>query len=410
MRDKARGLWVAGALFITLFFVFGGCYMTFGLFFMPLVREFGATHASVSLLPTLMLVVSGLTGPVAGWLLKRVGAKLVMGLGAAVAGLALVGISYSGNFADLYLWYSVLGVGIGASTWLTASIVVTNWFKERPGTALGFITMGWDLGGMLIALLAAYEIQHSGWGTAYLILAAPILLIVVPIIFFFVETAPAGAAAQPGDTAAIDDSMDFSTAVRTSSFWLAGLALFCYGVAAIGSFVHLVPHLLRVGYSEKTAALALSASIALIGVGKPTMGVLGDHFGARRMLAAGWAIFSLGNFLLLDAQRSEVLIPAILLYGLTVGTSVALFPVVLAKAFGVTALGQLLGWLFLFQTIGFAVGPVLLGKLYDLQGNYTQGYAICGMVAMIGAFSILGCVRRDTVASAPLHAGLASPE
>ena len=139
------------------------------------------------------------------------------------------------------------------------------------------------------------------------------------------------------------------------------------------------------------------------------MGVLGDHFGARPMLAAGWAIFGLGNFLLLDAQSSEVLILAILLYGLTIATSVALFPVVLAKAFGVTSLGKLLGWLFLFQTIGFAVGPVLLGKLYDLQGNYMEGYAISGILVMIGALAILGCVRREPVASV-LHAELASPK
>jgi MFS family permease len=119
--------------------------------------------------------------------------------------------------------------------------VVTNWFKERPGTALGFITMGWDLGGMLLALLAAYMIRQSGWRTAYLILAAPIFLIVVPIIFLLVETAPADLTSQPDDTATADDSLDLSTAMRTSSFWLAGLALFCYGVGAIGSFVHLVP-------------------------------------------------------------------------------------------------------------------------------------------------------------------------
>jgi hypothetical protein len=75
----------------------------------------------------------------------------------------------------------------------------------------------------------------------------------------------------------------------------------------------------------------------------------------------------------------------------------------------VASLGQLLGWLFLFQTIGFAVGPILLGKLYDLQGNYTQGYAICGMVLMIAAFSILGCVRRDSVDSA-IQADLVSPK
>jgi MFS family permease len=409
MHKKPHRSLVAAALFTTLFFVFGGCYTIFGLFFMPLVREFGATHTSVALLSTLILVMSGLTGPLAGWLLKRIGAKLVMGVGAAVAGLALIGISYSHTFTHLYIWYSVLGIGIGASTWLTASIVVTNWFKERPATALGFITMGWDLGGMLLALLAAYEIQHSGWRIAYLFLAAPIFLIVVPVVFLFVQTTPEGPTSLPGDTGTIDDSLDLSTAMRTSSFWLAGLALFCYGVGAIGSFVHLVPHLLRLGYSEKTAAFALSATIAIIAVGKPTMGVLGDRFGARPMLAAGWAIFGFSTFLLVDARSSGILVPALLFYGLTIGTSVALFPIVLAKAFGVTSLGQLLGWLFMFQTVGFAVGPVLLGKLYDLQGNYTEGYAICGMAVMIAACSILGCVRRDPVDSA-LHAGFAAPK
>jgi len=409
MPNNPRRLLVAAALFVSLFFVEGGCYLTFGLFFMPLVKEFHATHASVSLLSTLILVVSGLTGPLAGWMLKRIGAKLVMGIGAAVSALALVGISYSYSFAHLLIWYSVLGIGIGGSTWLTASIVVTNWFKERPGTALGFITMGWDLGGMLIALVAAYVIQHSGWRTAYLVLAAPIFLIVVPVIFLLVETAPEGSSSQPDGAAAARDSLDLSSAMRTSSFWLGGLALFAYGVGAIGSFVHLVPHLLQVGYSEKTAALALSASIALIGVGKPTMGMLGDRFGARPMLAAGWLVFGFSILLLTDAQHGAVLILAVLLYGLTIGTSVALFPIILAKAFGVASLGQLLGWLFLFQTIGFAVGPVLLGKLYDLQGNYLEGYAICGVMAIAGAVSILGCVRREP-ADAALQAGLMSPK
>ena len=113
MPNNPRRLLVAAALFVSLFFVEGGCYLTFGLFFMPLVKEFHATHASVSLLSTLILVVSGLTGPLAGWMLKRIGAKLVMGIGAAVSALALVGISYSYSFAHLLIWYSVLGIGIG---------------------------------------------------------------------------------------------------------------------------------------------------------------------------------------------------------------------------------------------------------------------------------------------------------
>jgi len=207
MRKNSRRSWVAGALFISLFFLWGGCFNTFGLFFTLLVKEFGASHFAVSLLTTIVLVLSGVIGPVAGSLLVRIGAKYVMGVGAAVSGPALVGISYSSNFTYLFIWYAVLGAGLGASTWLTASIVVTNWFRERPGTALGFITVGMVLGGTLTALLAAYVIQLDGWRIAYRVLAAPVLLVVLPIIFFFVETAPEGLSLRPSSTVARDDSL-----------------------------------------------------------------------------------------------------------------------------------------------------------------------------------------------------------
>ena len=62
---------------------------------MPLVKQFGATHASVSVLTTIILVTSGVIGPIAGSLLVRLGAKYVMGVGAMISGLALIGIMCS---------------------------------------------------------------------------------------------------------------------------------------------------------------------------------------------------------------------------------------------------------------------------------------------------------------------------
>lgn len=398
--DSTSPWLVAAALFVSLFLLWGSCFNTFGVFFMPLVREFGKTHASVSLLSTIVVVLTGAMGPLAGWLLERFGAKLVMGVGATLAGVALIGIGQTHSFAHILVWYVVLGVGLGASTWVPASIVITNWFTKRPGTALGLITAGMELGGMLMTLLAAYVIQQDGWRRAYLVLAIPIFAIALPLILRFVKLAPARPVHSEVGSGHQDGSVDFKHAVQTSSFWLAGAALFAYGFGVGGSFVHLVPYLTGVGYSEQQAALALSLALGLMVLGKPLMGILGDHFGARQMLSVGWVIFGISTLLMLEARRFEVMCIAVLLYGLTLATAVALLPVVLKDLFGSQSLGTVLGWLIMFQTCGLAVGPVFSGRLFDLSGGYTAAFAISGVVILMAAALMSGGARREAVSAA----------
>jgi MFS family permease len=395
--SERRSWVVAGALFVSLFLLWGSCFNTFGVFFMPLVKEFRQTHASVALLSTIIVVFAGAIGPLAGWLLERFGPKPVMGVGALVSGCALVGISQAHSFSQILMWYVVLGAGLGASTWLLASIVITNWFKERPGTALGLITAGMELGGMLMTLLAAYVIQHGGWRRAYLVLAIPIFIIAVPVILRFVELSPEKFVRSKVELDRQEESLDLTQAVRTSSFWLAASALFAYGFGVGGSFVHLVPYLSNVGYAERRAALALSLALGLMVIGKPIMGMLGDHFGARQVLAAGWSVFGISTLLMLEARRPELLIMAVLLYGLTLATAVALLPVVLRETFGSQSLGTVMGWLIVFQTLGIAIGPVLSGRLFDLSNSYTMSFAISGVVVFVAAGLMAGVARRVAV-------------
>jgi hypothetical protein len=68
--SERRSWVVAGALFVSLFLLWGSCFNTFGVFFMPLVKEFRQTHASVSLLSTVIVLFAGAIGPLAGWLLE----------------------------------------------------------------------------------------------------------------------------------------------------------------------------------------------------------------------------------------------------------------------------------------------------------------------------------------------------
>ena len=63
---------IAGALFVSLFLLWGSGYNTFGVFFTPLLKEFHGSHASISLCATAIVLFTGAAAPVAGSLIKLV--------------------------------------------------------------------------------------------------------------------------------------------------------------------------------------------------------------------------------------------------------------------------------------------------------------------------------------------------
>ena len=401
MTDQVRqARLIAGALFVTLFLLWGSCYNTFGVFFTPLLKEFHGTHASISLCATAIVLFTGAAAPLAGWLIKLVDVRIVMALGATLAGVSLIGISSSTSFSHLLGWYVLLGTGLGGSTMVPASLVITNWFKERRGTVLGVATAGMELGGVIMTLLSAHLITTSGWRTAYIVLAVPIFVIALPLIVIVVRTRPETKAPEGIDAPIpLEDGLEVREAVRRRSFWLLGLAQLCFGIGAAGALVHMVPLMLKAGYSAATGALALSSVHALITVGKPTMGVLGDYIGARKALSAALAVCALGILLMGDASQGPILASGILLYGFMLATPVALVPVIVLDIAGPRSLGPLFGLLFFTQTVGAAIGPVIVGRMFDVSGGYMAGYALSAAIFFGAAISVLGCV--ETYALAP---------
>jgi MFS family permease len=402
MTDQARqARLIAGALFVTLFLLWGSCYNTFGVFFTPLLKEFHGTHASISLCATAIVLFTGAGAPLAGWLVKLVDVRIVMGLGATLAGISLLGISSATSFSHLLTWYVSLGIGLGGSTMVPASLVITNWFTERRGTVLGVATAGMELGGVIMTLLSAHLITTSGWRTAYVVLAVPIFVIALPLIVIVVKTRPETKAPEGVDAPIpLEDGLEVREAFRRRSFWLLGLAQLLFGIGAGGALVHMVPLMLKAGYAAATGALALSSVHALITVGKPTMGVLGDYIGARKALSAALAVCALGTLLMGDASQGPILVLGILFYGFMLATPVALVPVTVLDIAGPRSLGPLFGLLFFIQTVGAAIGPVIVGRMFDVSGGYMAGYALSAAIFFGAAISVLGCV--ETYALAPV--------
>ena len=82
--DERRQWLVLATLFIVLFFALGGTINPLPVFLTPLIKQYGWSHARVSWVPTVYLLMFGLGAPVIGWLMDRFEARIVMSIGALV--------------------------------------------------------------------------------------------------------------------------------------------------------------------------------------------------------------------------------------------------------------------------------------------------------------------------------------
>lgn len=392
MARTERPPWmIAASLFVALFFLWGS-FNTSPIFVGALLKSFHWSHARVAWIPSILALAVGFTSPAAGWLLDRFEAPLVMTTGAILAAAGLIAAGHSHTFGGLFCSTILFGVGLGFSTWLAASVVIANWFGERRGTVLGLATAGMESGGMAMSMLAGYVIAHSGWREAYLALSLPGLVIVVPLLALVVRTRPTDRSGRTvAEATQALPGFEVREALRTRAFWMLVIAECAYGAAAGGTFIHLVAYLQLLNYSEAAAVMVVSILLGMAAIGKPTMGFLGDKIGGRNALGVGFILMAAAILLLLNLHRPALLIPYMLLAGLSGAAPVALVPMVLAETLGLRRFGTLFGWIGMLLTVGIFIGPILVGKLYDLSGSYSEGFIICILIALAGAAASFAC-------------------
>jgi MFS family permease len=398
MTNQERQGWlIVTSLFATNLIVFGGGYNTAGVFFPPLLKEFGWSRTEVSVLPSVLAAAAGLSVPLIGWLMDWVEARVVMVVGAAIAGLAFIAASRVGGFFPLVAAYVLLGVGITACTLLPASLVIANWFGARRGLAMGVAMAGTSLGGALMTMVASYAITHSSWRAAYMALGLPMLVVVIPILILIVKTRPPSAekltVAQQADAL---PGLEVRVALKSRSFWMVALAQFCFALAASGMVAHLISYLVGIGYAAAFAAGVMSVTFVFTSTGKVVMGFFADRVSGRVALTINFMLAALGTMLLLGARNSAVLFPTVLIVGLTLGAPLVLVPLVMVDSLGLKRFGSLSGLTGLFNTIGAVIGPITAGRIFDLTGNYASAFELFAMMLVLGAAATYACLPLES--------------
>jgi MFS family permease len=396
VRERQAGI-IAASVFITLFLVWGGGVNTGPVFLPPLLKHFGWTRARVSTLGSAGALMAGVCGPLVGWLVDRIEARRVMLLGALTTGIGFLAASRSDTYSALLAANLIVAIGVTAATLIPASLVIASWFGERRGLAMGLTFAGTSLGGAAMIVIANKAIALGGWRAGYVAMAAPMVLIVAPLVLFVVRGRPSSASVigepilkQPAPV--VLPGVELSQAFRTRSFWLIGIAEFFYACAIGGILVHIVVYLIAAGYTASLAASSLSMIYLMSTFGKLSMGPSADRLSPRIVLSVVFGGAAVGTLLLLGARNGPMLAGFIVLVGIASGTPLVLLPLVFIQSLGLKRLGSVQGVAGIFATIGAAIGPVTAGRIFDVSGSYEIAFGVFAAMWLGAALAIYACI------------------
>ncbi len=367
-----------------------GTYYAFGVFFNPVLIEFGWTRTMTAGAFSLSLLMNGLLGIVMGGLNDRFGPRIVVSFSGLLFGLGYLLMSQISAVWQLYLFYGVIvGTAMGG-TFAPLASTVARWFVKRRGMMTGIIVAGIGIGTLIGPPAASWLIATYGWRLSYAILGSLILVVVV-LAAQFLRRDPT----QVGQVAYGADEVEkqrprlgtwgFSLreTIHTRQFWMAFAMLLCYGSGVFTVIVHIVPHAISMGSSAASAANILATIGALSILGKIVLGSAVDRIGSRQGFIIGLTMMSASLFWLVSATEEWMFYLFAASFGFAYGSCSASVPPLVAALFGLRSLGLMLGVMNLGLFIGGAVGPLVAGNIFDVTGSYQVAFLISTAVGIL---------------------------
>ncbi|MFC1937801.1 MFS transporter, partial [Chloroflexota bacterium] len=166
-------------------------------------------------------------------------------------------------------------------------------------------------------------------------------------------------------------------ALHTRQFWLLGFVIFCHFSLAGTITVHLIIYIIGKGIQPTVAASVFSVGAGVALVGRVVMGGIADRLGNRRALIVAYSSAVFAFALLIVARELWMFYLFAVVFGVGGWTAPAMLNPLTAELFGLRAHGTIMACRNLGASLGGALGPLLVGYLFDITGSYQLGLSAC---------------------------------
>jgi MFS family permease len=381
------GYVIVAIIFILQVLMFGS-NATAGVFFKPMINEFGWSRALISGAFSFSRIVSGFSGILMGWLNDRIGPRVVLSICGILVGAGFLLMYLTESVWQLYLFYVVIfGIGMGG-VFAPQMSTIARWFTQKRNLMTGIVYVGGSLGALIFPPFSNWLISAQGWRNSCIIIGVVCLAGIV-LFSQFLKSDPQGIkrieSAENKNLSAVERKINpsavgfsFKEAVSTRQMWIIVFMSFCNAFCLSTIMVHIVPHATDLGISSAAAANVLAVLSAGLLVGCLGVGISADRIGTRKVFILCFIPILAVFLLLLPITDAWIMGLLVFIMAFGNGGSSALMSTLYAESFGIKAHGLILGFSSLVSAVGGAIGPFIAGYMFDISGGYQWAFMLCG--------------------------------
>ncbi|MEH6549641.1 MAG: MFS transporter [Pseudomonadales bacterium] len=376
------GWFIVASAFLTLMVSTGFYTYSFGLLVLPLEQEFGVSRADIMLGPTLAAMAGLLISPIVGQLVDKWSVRWILSIGSLIMSAAMLLLSLATSINQFIAIFGVMMCLAMATTGpIPNNTVVSRWFSNNRGKALGFAALGTSIGGMAIPLLMTWWLDAFGWRITLQLLALTNLVLVFPAVFFLVRDNPQMKGLLPDGIKPLDHdgntppppqpNLSNKDILKKSSFWLVGSCLGFLFMVYSATMTNLPPMAIGLGI-EATQAAGLITVVAICGLlGKLVFGYAADVISLRVGLWLAIGLAGIGIAIFATEPGYPMLVAGSMAIGFAAGGMLPVWGNLMAALFGTISYGRAMGLMTPLTGLFVMPGYFLAGVIYDQTGGYT---------------------------------------
>lgn len=419
------GWWIVAACFLTFGISTGFPYYNIAFFFDYFRDDHSWPISFVTFGPPIAVLLTIWTGPV---IVPRVSPRLLIIIG---TGLTFGAFQWMGRLSgatwEYYAAWCLYMLGYFLAGPIPHQIIISNWFKEKRGRAMGITYVGVAVIGSIGNKVGPWLASQMPYTDALKYMSF-LLLAAWPIALFLLKDKPSDigqfpdgkdSAPEPEPQAVKVEAaheavarkarargLTFAELAKLSPFWL----LLVGSAASIGSIAAVNFHMKFVfeyqGFTDQAARNEIwsTASMWVLWssiAGRLLAGYLADKFPRKYVMLVTYVIVAIAipTLFLVTPQNASFVYLFALIFGFAMGADYMLIPLMAADQFGLSSLARAMSAILPTDTISQFWFPYFVAWLQTaLMGNYHHAlWAVFG-TAFIGAIAI-GLLPRYNAAN-----------
>jgi OFA family oxalate/formate antiporter-like MFS transporter len=345
--------------------------------------------------------------PFEGWLVDRIGPRLLTFIGGLMIGVSWIACSMVRTLGGLLFWYGIVG-GIGGGIIYGATIATAlKWFPDRRGLTAGLVAAGFGAGAALSVAPIESVITHAGWRAAFFEFGI-IQGIVVMLAALFISAPPEGfkvteivkRVSRNVRLAAVDSTP--AEMLRTPHFWVMYIMMVLVGGGGLMATAQLGPIAKSTGVDKVVVlwgltalVLALQIDRILNGITRPIWGWISDHIGRENAMFIAFGLQGVSILWLLSLLRHPV--------GFVVASGAAfffwgemfsLFPAMVGDLFGRKYAATNYGIMYTAKGVGSIWAGPVAAYMFEVQKSWNTVFIIAAIANFIAAAMAILVLKR----------------